>query len=140
MLGGTAFVGRHIAEAAIERGHRLTFFNRGTTNPELFSEHAQIRGERERDAELLSGVDADVVVDTCGYTPDAVRASAEAVRGTVERYGFFSSVDVYDYDVAEVDERSVTREMPAGATTSERSAELYGAHKARCERDLVDVL
>jgi 2'-hydroxyisoflavone reductase len=36
VLGGTAFLGRHLSERALERGHRLTLFNRGQTNPGLF--------------------------------------------------------------------------------------------------------
>ena len=36
VLGGPRFLGRAIADAAVERGHELTFFNRGTTNPDLY--------------------------------------------------------------------------------------------------------
>ena len=36
ILGGTVFLGRHLVTAALERGHRVTLFNRGQHNPELF--------------------------------------------------------------------------------------------------------
>ena len=36
IVGGTAFVGQHIAAAAIESGHDVTLFHRGKTGPELF--------------------------------------------------------------------------------------------------------
>ena len=36
VLGGTQFLGRHIVDAALERGHDVTLFNRGQTRPELF--------------------------------------------------------------------------------------------------------
>ncbi len=36
ILGGTVFLGRALVEAALSRGHQVTLFNRGRTNPELF--------------------------------------------------------------------------------------------------------
>ncbi len=38
VLGGPRFLGRAVADAAFARGHELTFFNRGQTNPELYPE------------------------------------------------------------------------------------------------------
>ena len=46
ILGGTRFLGRHLAEEALERGHRVTLFNRGESNPGLFREVEELRGER----------------------------------------------------------------------------------------------
>jgi nucleoside-diphosphate-sugar epimerase len=36
IIGGTQFLGRHLTESALARGHEITLFNRGLTNPELF--------------------------------------------------------------------------------------------------------
>ena len=41
LLGGPRFLGRAIADAAVERGHELTFFNRGRTNPGLYPDAEQ---------------------------------------------------------------------------------------------------
>ena len=38
VLGGTQFVGRHMVEAALDRGWDVTLFNRGRTNRDLFPE------------------------------------------------------------------------------------------------------
>ena len=38
IIGGTVFLGRALVEAATARGHRLTLFNRGQTNSDLFPE------------------------------------------------------------------------------------------------------
>jgi 2'-hydroxyisoflavone reductase len=46
MLGGTVFLGRHLAEAALARGHVVTLFNRGQHNPELFPAVEKLRGDR----------------------------------------------------------------------------------------------
>jgi len=62
------------------------------------------------------------------------------VVGTVRRYFFVSSVDAYDLTVPVIDESSPTRSLPDDATTSEQIPELYGAHKVRCERDLMAIL
>jgi len=94
ILGGTKFLGRALAEAALERGHELTLFNRGSTNPGLFPEVEQLHGDRKTDLSLLAGRTWDAVVDTSGYIPADVRASAEQLRDA-GRYVFVSSVSVY---------------------------------------------
>ena len=48
LLGGPRFLGRAITDSALERGHDLTFFNRGTTNPELYPEVERLVGDRAR--------------------------------------------------------------------------------------------
>ena len=133
-------MGRHIAKAAIAAGNKLTFFNRGNTDDSLFPQQDHLRGDRDGKVDVLAGVNAEIVIDTSGYTPDAVRASAIAVAGTVRHYFFVSSVDAYDLSVPVIDESSPTRSLPDDATTSERIPELYGAHKVRCERDLMAIL
>jgi len=45
ILGGTVFLGRALVEAALRRGHTLTLFNRGKSNPGI---------SRQREAELLA--------------------------------------------------------------------------------------
>src|SRR5207248_723417 len=35
LIGGTRFLGRHLIEAALTRGHEVTLFNRGKTNADL---------------------------------------------------------------------------------------------------------
>ena len=81
VLGGPRFLGRAIADAALARGHELTFFNRGRTNPELYPEVERIVGDRGGDLGALRGRRWDAVIDTCGYVPHVVRASAEALVG-----------------------------------------------------------
>ncbi|MDQ1403891.1 MAG: hypothetical protein QOG03_2207, partial [Actinomycetota bacterium] len=46
ILGGTQFVGRHLAETALDRGHSLTVFNRGKTGPDLFPDATHLTGDR----------------------------------------------------------------------------------------------
>jgi 2'-hydroxyisoflavone reductase len=137
LIGGPRFLGRAVADAALARGHELTFFNRGTTNPELYPEVEQLVGERGGDLEVLRRRDWDAVVDTSGYLPRDVRASAEALAGS-GLYCFVSSISVYaDFSVP-VDEDSRVAdlgELPDDKLTNES----YGALKALCEHAVVDV-
>jgi 2'-hydroxyisoflavone reductase len=95
VLGGTKFLGRATVDAALARGHEVTLFNRGETNPELFPEVEKLRGDRTDDLSALEGRRWDAVVDPSGYFPDAVRRSAEVLRDSAGRYLFVSSVSVY---------------------------------------------
>jgi 2'-hydroxyisoflavone reductase len=134
ILGGTGFLGRHLVEAALGEGHRVTLFNRGFTEPGLFSEVETIRGDRETDLTLLSGRRWDAVIDTCGYVPRVVRASAGVLAGTVDHYTFVSSISVYSDDLAPgADEEALVRELQE-PTGEEVTGETYGGLKALCER------
>ena len=136
VLGGTKFLGRAVVEAALARGHELTLFNRGQTNPELFPEVERLRGDREGDLDALAGREWDAVVDTSGYVPHAVRASAAALR-SAGHYTFVSSISVYASYSEPVTEDSPVSELgdaPADALAPDYSN--YGALKALCEDEV----
>ena len=92
ILGGTIFLGRHLVEAALARGHQITLFNRGRHNPRLFPAVEKLRGDRDSDLMVLRGRRWDAVIDTSGYLPRHVRASAELLAGAVDHYTFISSI------------------------------------------------
>ena len=138
VLGGTQFLGRAVVEAALERGDEVTLFNRGKTNPELFPEVEKMRGDRAVDP-IPSGR-WDAVVDTSGYLPAAVRRSAEALRDSVERYLFVSSISAYasfsegpneDSPRAELGDLPIDEMLPG--------YENYGPLKALCEDVVTDL-
>ena len=78
ILGGTVFLGRHLVEAALSRGHEVTLFNRGQHDPDIFPEVERLRGDRTYDLEALRGRRWEAVIDTCGFVPKVVRASARS--------------------------------------------------------------
>ncbi len=80
ILGGTQFLGRYIVESAKKRGHNLTLFNRGKSNPNLFPSVKLIEGDQTKDILKLGEGKWDVVIDTCGYVPIDVEISASALR------------------------------------------------------------
>lgn len=134
VLGGTVFLGRHIVAAALVQGHEITLFNRGRHNPDLFPEVEKLRGDRDGNLEILRGRHWDAVIDTCGYVPRIVRASAELLARSVEHYTFISSISVYaDFSVPGLNEKA-----PVGKLQDERGEEItsetYGPLKALCEQ------
>ena len=65
MLGGTGFLGPAEVEYALERGHTVTLFNRGRTNPDLFPDVEKLRGDRGGDLAALEGRRWDAVSFFC---------------------------------------------------------------------------
>jgi 2'-hydroxyisoflavone reductase len=134
LLGGPRFLGRAVTDAALARGHELTFFNRGQTGPALYPEVERLHGDRDGGLAALAGREWDAVIDTSGYVPRIVRASAELLAGSVGRYCFVSSISVYADLGRPVDESS-----PVGTLADETVEEMgeehenYGPLKALCE-------
>jgi len=99
ILGGTKFLGRHCVDQAIKRGHAVTIFTRGRVPNPWGDAVTALIGERDPlvkpGLEALRGGTWDVVIDTSGYLPRCVGASAALLADRVRRYLFVSSVSVY---------------------------------------------
>lgn len=133
ILGGTVFLGRHLVESAVARGHEITLFTRGQRNPDLFPEVEKLQGDRLVSLEPLKGRRWDAVIDTSGYIPRAVKASAGLLADAVDHYTFISTISVY------ADQRgSNPEEAPVGKledeTVEEINGKTYGPLKALCEQ------
>lgn len=140
VLGGTVFLGRHIVESALSRGHEVTIFNRGQHNPDLFPQVEKLIGDRDGDLTALKGRRWDAVVDTSGYVPRVVRDSAELLMDAVDHYTFISSISVYrDFSSEDVDE-SVPVQRLVDEKVEEVTGETYGALKALCEEAVEHVM
>jgi 2'-hydroxyisoflavone reductase len=148
IIGGTKFLGRHLIAAALARGHEVTLFNRGRHSTENFANVEQIHGDRNLDLDKLNARRWDAVIDTCGYLPQSVKASAEALKDAANQYVFISSISAYDgfrnpdFDetarVAELNEEQQKRAKeidPKGELTGPVLGEMYGALKVLCERE-----
>ncbi|HKG15273.1 MAG TPA: SDR family oxidoreductase [Pyrinomonadaceae bacterium] len=133
VLGGTKFLGRHVVETALARGDEVTIFTRGLHNADLYEGVEKLRGDRDGGLDALRGRRWDAVVDTSGYLPRVVRASAELLADAVELYVFISSMSVYADFRRPNDEDSPTAKL-ADESAEEATGEAYGALKALCER------
>ena len=140
IMGGTGFLGPHFVEIARARGHKLTLFNRGKSNParfdgEEFNDIEQLRGDRKSDLSALEGNRRwDAVLDTSAYLPADVTRSAGLLAPRVEQYVVISTISVYaDNGTPHADETAAvgTLEDP---TVTEITGQTYGPLKALCEQ------
>jgi 2'-hydroxyisoflavone reductase len=96
ILGGTGFTGPFQVKYALDRGHKVTVFNRGRTHPgELPKEAEQLIGDRNGQLDALKGRTWDVAIDNPATLPVWVRDAAQILKGHADRYVFISSTAVY---------------------------------------------
>lgn len=131
VFGGTRFLGRAVVECALGRGHTITVFHRGLSNPDLFPDATHVIGDRETDlARLAKKQTFDAVVDTCAFEVPTVRKAARAIEAPY--WVFVSSISVYA-ELARMDEDGPARTTD-DAEHATLSLDRYGALKAACER------
>jgi 2'-hydroxyisoflavone reductase len=136
VLGGSKFLGRHVIDAALSRGHEVTLFTRGTTPIAFEGRCEHIIGNRDAVTGAgLTGLASgtwDVVLDTSGTLPREVRISAELLKDRCDRYVFVSSVSAYaDLSRQGLDENNALAQL--SEPDSERIDIDYGALKALSE-------
>jgi 2'-hydroxyisoflavone reductase len=125
VIGGTVFLGRHVAETALARGHEVTVFHRGLHGAAPPGAETLI-GDRTADLSALEGGEWDAVIDTCGFQPEDVARTAGALADRAGHYGFVSSGSAYvDWPAAPISEDSPVWESDSRD---------YGPGKAACER------
>lgn len=159
ILGGTQFLGPAIQAAALARGHHITLFTRGRVedmrdlefpnnveslhgnrDPEKTADDWKPEEERDPNSpkglSQLEGKKWDAVIDTSGYYPRMVKASAEFLAPNVKHYTFISSVSVYDNGVtpyADENDTLGTMEDPTIESMGPQF-EYYGPLKVLCEQ------
>ena len=138
VVGGTRFVGRHVVEQALARGHEVTVFHRGRTGTDLFPELEHRIGDRNTDLSALADGTWDATIDTCAYVPGQVHELADALGGRGGHYLLVSSVSVYAAPAGPgIDEDAPLLELD-DPTIEEVTAETYGGLKVMCERAAVE--
>jgi 2'-hydroxyisoflavone reductase len=139
-FGGTGFVGRHAVAACIARGHQVTLFCRGVSDPRAFPGIPRITADRtdERALARIDGDAFDAVIDTSAYLPREARAAVRAV-GPRTHYVFVSSISVYADFARPPDESSKLAE-PIDGDDAVLTAESYAGLKVACERVVQDAL
>ena len=148
ILGGTGFIGPHSVQAALDRGHEVTMFNRGRTNAHLFPDVEKLVGDRSDDLEALRGRRWDVVIDNHATLPRWVRQSAQLLKDAADQYIHVSTISVYapaaypdgaaagspEEDRARLAEDAPLAELPSGHDGSEDvTGQTYGPFKWMAE-------
>ncbi len=136
IIGGTIFLGRHIREVALANGHAVTIFHRGQHALGAAPNIQEILGDRENPTDLarLASGHWDAIIDTCAYVPRQIRLLQSAFATSQARYVLISTISVYPDDTQPgADETFPVAALPPTADENQRSIELYGPLKARCE-------
>lgn len=136
VIGGARFSGRALTELAIERGHEVSLFHRTPTD--LFPEAEHVIGDRDESVDALGGRTFDAVVDTCGYVPRAVKASAELLSAS-GWYGFISSLSAHPEDLPPGANEDSPIFEPPFPDTEDVTDETYGPLKVACEQEVTKV-
>ena len=138
-LGGTKFLGRHAVDTALARGHAVTIFTRGRTGNQWGHAVTALVGDRDPakppGLKPLRDGEWDAVIDTSGFVPRVVRASAALLAGRAAQYLFVSSISVYsDGGGADRDESAAL--APLDDPGTEEVMKFYGPLKSACEDEV----
>lgn len=137
ILGGTAWLGREVAHAALERGDGVTCLARGTSGPpapgvELVTADRTAVGAYD----AVRDRDWDAVLDVTRQ-PGQVRSAVAALRDRTARFVFVSTGNVYADHRAPGQDESSPLLPPLTGEVMESMAE-YGEAKVACEQHLLD--
>jgi nucleoside-diphosphate-sugar epimerase len=128
VLGGTGFLGPHLVTTATTRGHEVTIFNRGRTDPSPPADVEHLVGDRDGSLRPLAGRTWDAVADTSCFAPPQGRAAAELLAGRVGHYTLLSTVSAYaDLSRPGIHEDAELLSSDGGEDST------YGARKAAAE-------
>ncbi len=120
ILGGTRFIGPYQVKYALDRGHEVSIFTRGRTEPPFFHDYFErvehLIGDRDNDLSALEGREWDAVIDNSASIPRWVAMTTEVLRGQVDRYLFVSSISAYaDLAAVGIDESYPTNAMKSAS-------------------------
>ncbi len=133
LIGGSVFLGRALADAALARGYEVSMLNRGKSSATVPDGIEHLQADRDESLAILKGRTWDAVIDTCAYFPRQVRQLLAALRGNAH-YTFISSVSAYaELSASNLDE-STALSKPPGDEVSEVTKETYGPLKSGCEQ------
>jgi 2'-hydroxyisoflavone reductase len=134
MVGGTRFVGRHVVQTALGRGHEVTLLHRGRTGPDLFPGAEHLLTDRDGDLAVLSGREFDATVDACAYRAAQVEHLADALGGRGGQHLFVSTVSAYAPPSGPGITEDAELNTPPGPEVTEVTDQTYGPLKVACEQ------
>ncbi len=138
VLGGTAWLGRTVAQLALERGHDVTCLARGESGA-VAPGVTWVRTDRADPAayDEVRGRDWDQVVDV-SRVPGHVRTALAALGDRAAHWVFVSSCSVYaEHATPGADETAPVLPAHEGDTAT---VEQYGEAKVACEQLCIEAL
>ncbi len=141
IIGGGAFLGTALLDAALAQGHAVSVFNRGRARQQWPHGVRNFVGDRRADLGALADAGPfDAVIDTCGYCPADVLPAAAALAAC-PRYQFVSSISAFAaHDRPGMTEAAELASAAGLADDAAVTGDTYGPLKAQCERVLAQRL
>jgi len=137
VLGGTAWLGRHVAAAALTAGHQVTCLARGDSGA-VAPGARFVRADRDEPHAFDAVLDRrwDAVVDV-SRQPGQVRRAVTALAPRAGSFVFVSSMSVYADDATPgaAEDAAVLPALPGDVM---ESMETYGEAKVACEQVVGD--
>lgn len=138
VLGGTGWLGRQVASAALGAGHEVVCLGRGRTGGPPDAASFVLADRSEPGAyEKLAGERWDAVFDVSSQ-PGQVRSAAMALADGSRMYAYVSSISAYasHRELGLDEDAQLLEPLEADVMTS---LELYGEAKVACERHVQSV-
>lgn len=141
IIGGTRFLGYHLAKRLLSDGHEITLFNRGITSCDFENKVRRIFGDRydsEAFFKKLRGEKFDVTIDMISFKAEDSQSAVRTFLGNVGHFIHISTAAVY----------TITKDYPCPLREEDFNRELYtkptansdwwtyGYNKRRCEEVL----
>jgi 2'-hydroxyisoflavone reductase len=134
-IGGTRFFGRAFVEEAVRRGHDVTVFHRGESEPHGFPSVEHVHGDRNAGLDGLAGGSWDAVLDTWAFVPREVGELADAIGDRVGLYALVSSLSVHPDDLPVGATEETPTYPPPYPDTEEVTDVTYGPLKVASEEE-----
>lgn len=148
VLGGARFIGRRLVAECLERGHRVTLFNRGSRDDRFGDRVVRITGDRRSSGDLAAAVEGrefDVVYDFLSFNAADARLAIDALSGRTGRFIHISTCSVYwctgdfpcpvpeeDFDrFGDFEQRPESIEYDYGYNKRKAEEALFAAHREK---------
>jgi nucleoside-diphosphate-sugar epimerase len=140
IIGGTGFISSSMTGKLLERGNKVTHFNRGRSKKK-FSGIKSIKGDRDDIRSLRSAAEADnydVVYDMVAYTREQSAQAEKVFRNRTGRFVHCSTISVYMVSdqvtipvTEDQDKAPLMKHFPRNPFGMD-----YGINKRECEKIL----
>ncbi|HSE10036.1 MAG TPA: oxidoreductase [Nocardioidaceae bacterium] len=132
VLGGTSWLGGHVAKIGVSRGHGVTCLARGESGSVPAGAQHVVADRHRPDAyDVVAEQDWDAVVDVT-WQPQFVRSALASLASRTPQWIYVSSISVYaDHSLPGADESADL--LPTWSGSGTASIEEYGEAKVSCE-------